>query len=85
MRRCRWNCGETTKNKSGICDDCWRAAEPTRQPTDAGYRAWLEKKRMQAKPPNPNRQAAGKKAAASRIGKLEQERPVTGLSEGENA
>ena len=81
MRKCRWKCGGTTRNKSGICTGCWKAAEFTRSLTDHGYEAWIERKRAKmALPPNPNRQAAGKKAAASRVAKLEQESRVAGLS-----
>jgi hypothetical protein len=48
MSKCIWNCGRQTKNRSGICDACWRAAELLRSNTDAGYRAWVERKRAKA-------------------------------------
>ena len=45
MRTCRWHCGRQTKNVSGICDLCWKAAELLRSNTDEGYRAWVERKK----------------------------------------
>ena len=26
-RKCYWNCGRPTENRTGICDDCWRDRE----------------------------------------------------------
>ncbi len=42
---CRWSCGKETGNHSGICDECWSAAAILRSNTDAGYKAWCERKR----------------------------------------
>ena len=50
--KCRWNCGQVTKNISRICNDCWQAAEALRSNADAGYRApgLSTSERRQARP-----------------------------------
>jgi hypothetical protein len=35
-RNCIWRCGRQTKNISRICDECWKAAEPSRSSTGEG-------------------------------------------------
>jgi len=42
MGLCRWNCKRETGNRSGICDDCWRAAESLRANSDEGAKAWAK-------------------------------------------
>ena len=32
MKNCRWKCGGKTKNRTGICDTCWRNREAMRCP-----------------------------------------------------
>lgn len=46
-RNCIWHCGRETKNRSGICDECWKSAELLRSNSDAGHKAWVERKRAQ--------------------------------------
>jgi hypothetical protein len=50
MRKCRWSCGRSTGNVSGICDPCWKAAEQSRkgsggslaEPTCIDLRPWAQ-------------------------------------------
>jgi hypothetical protein len=65
--KCIWNCGRQTKNKTRICDECWAAAEPLRENSEEGYRAWLERK--QAKATSEARKAHLEKARAARVPK----------------
>jgi hypothetical protein len=71
---CRWSCGRITKNHSGICSDCWKAVEPLRSPTDAGYRAWLEHWRAKeaARVINPKRRAASMNAVKTKQTRMNQ-------------
>jgi hypothetical protein len=46
--KCRWHCGRTTKNVSRVCSFCWAEAEKQRQPSDEGYKAWVEKRHAKA-------------------------------------
>jgi hypothetical protein len=84
MRLCAWKCGRQTKNRSGICDQCWKLVEPLRANTEAGYRAWCKyqatvKAEEAAKRPMTARQKAHlEKLNASRASKL-----ATELTEGE--
>jgi hypothetical protein len=80
--KCRWQCGRITKNISGICNDCWQAAEALRSNTDSGYRAWLEHKR--AKTAKGKRPMSAKQAAAldeARRAKSLKQLPGTELSD----
>ena len=53
---CRWNCGQPTKNRSGICDPCWIGAELLRSNTDAGAKAWQRNKILCQAALKPNEQ-----------------------------
>lgn len=80
---CRWACERKTGNRSSICVFCWQAAKPSRTMNEAGYQAWAEGKR--AKAINPKRQAAGRKGAIARLGKLEPHLLATALLNSETA
>jgi len=65
---CHWSCGRITKNHTGICDECWSAAEILRSPTDEGHKAWVEQwqakeaaKAAKPKPPRTAKQQAALK------------------------
>src|SRR5262249_50920267 len=78
--RCRWNCGRDTSNISRICDDCW-TAELTRSQTDDGYKAWLRRRRANAKPVSESRNAHLRKARAAKASKRLIELPTREISE----
>jgi vacuolar-type H+-ATPase subunit E/Vma4 len=73
---------------SRICNDCWKAAETLRSNTDAGYRAWLERKRAKETEAKAKRSRTAKQQAhteklnATRTAKLAKELPVAELSDG---
>ena len=74
MRRCRWNCGGTTKNISRICDGCWRDR-------DALYAARKAREAAAQKRPLTDKQrTALAKATTARRAKLTQQMPDTELS-----
>jgi predicted amidophosphoribosyltransferase len=85
-RNCIWECGRETNNISRICDHCWKAAELLRSNTDAGYKAWCERKQAQqvkeaeakAKKPMSEKQRGALDAA--RRAKLLKQLPVAELS-----
>jgi hypothetical protein len=68
---CLWACGHKTANRTRICDLCWRDRE----------RIYLARKAREAAAlPNPNRQAASRKAnEAKNQVKLTAEVPATAL------
>jgi len=80
MKKCRWNCGRKTGNRSQICDDCWIAAGPLRTNTDEGHRAWCERRRMEAakaaRPRTAKQQAHLDSLRAARRAKLAKETGV---------
>ena len=64
---CLWQCGRKTRNRTRICDSCWKDRE----------RIYLARKaREAAAEKNPNRVAAGKR---SRVAAIELDLPATGL------
>ena len=73
--RCRWECGQVTKNISGICDSCWARRDEIRR------------ERMKAKQdrePDPKRVKAGKESRRARTAVFEQQLRVMELSAAED-
>jgi hypothetical protein len=83
--KCRWHCGRVTKNISRICSDCWEAAELLRSNSDAGHKAWVERKRAQqateanAKAKRPMSEKQRVALDNARRAKLLKQLPVTEL------
>jgi len=72
---CIWHCGRRTRNRSRICDGCWRDR-------DAIYQARKRREAAAEKRPLTDKQrAALTKANAKRMAKLTQQTPATGLSD----
>jgi hypothetical protein len=71
MKKCNWQCGRKTANRTRICDPCWRNREAI----------YLERKaREAAAKKNPKRQSASRKAnEAKKQAKLTAELPALGL------
>jgi predicted amidophosphoribosyltransferase len=66
MKSCIWKCGGRTKNRTGICDDCWRKRE-------AIYVARKAREAAEEKKPlSPARQAALEKLNAKRRRELDE-------------
>ena len=77
MKRCHWGCGRKAENRSGICDDCWKAAELRRSASDEGYKAWLEwKSAKQPKQPRGMSDAQRQALGAARGAKLLKQLPT---------
>jgi len=71
---CVWHCGRRTRNRSRICDRCWRDRE-------AIYQARKAREAAAGKRPLTDRQrAALAKATTARRAKLTQQMPDTELS-----
>ena len=76
MKLCMWHCGRQTKNHSGICDRCWQESALLRSSTDAGHKAWVDRKRAKmakeaearaSKPRTAKQQASDERLRTSRV------------------
>jgi hypothetical protein len=75
MKNCTWKCGRKTKNRTGICDPCWKNRENiylARKPEEAA---------AEKKPLSPAKRAALEKLNAKRRNELAKHLPATLLSQ----
>jgi predicted amidophosphoribosyltransferase len=77
LKNCTWKCGGKTKNRTGICDDCWRNREAIyvarkakeaateKKPLSAARKTALEK--LNVKEANPSEEIPPARRFLSRL------------------